>query len=87
MGCTALLYQVRKLTSVAQCVDVTLTEPEEVEEVTKDNCYNSSNFNFNLVYASVSLSGAAPAISSTSSTAAFALLVAAVVAMAGSFVV
>jgi hypothetical protein len=72
---------------ILQCVDVTLTEPEEVEEITKDNCYNSSNLAFNLVYATTPIGSAAPATFSTSSTAAFALLAAAMVSMAGGFVV
>lgn len=67
-------------------MDVTLTEPEEVQEVTKDNCYNSSNLAFNLVYATTSITNAAPAMTPTSSTASFALFAAAVVALVGGFV-
>lgn len=67
------------------CVDVTLTEPEEVELITKDNCYNSSNLAFNLVYATTPIGSAAPAILSTPSTAAFALLAAALVSLVGGF--
>jgi hypothetical protein len=70
---------------VAKCVDVTLTEPEEVELITKDNCYNSSNLAFNLVYATTPIGSAAPATLSTPSTAAFALLAAALVSMVGGF--
>jgi hypothetical protein len=76
-----------KLTKSSKCVDVTLTEPEEVEEITKDNCYNSSNLAFNLVYATSPIGSAASATFSTSSTAAFALLAAAVVTMVGGFLV
>lgn len=36
-------------------MDVTLTEPEDVEEVTVDNCYNSSDLSFNLVFTTESL--------------------------------
>jgi hypothetical protein len=56
-------------------------------EVTKDNCYNSSNLEFNLVYATTSIGSGAPASLSTPSTAAFALLAAAVVSIVGGFVV
>jgi len=69
------------------CVDVTLSEPEDVEEITKDNCYNSSTFDFNLVYATTSITGAASSMGSTSSTAALALFAAAIVSMVGGFVV
>jgi hypothetical protein len=68
-------------------VDVTLTEPEEVEVITKDNCYNSSNLAFNLVYATTSIGNAAPATVPTASTAALALFAAAVVSMIGAFAV
>jgi hypothetical protein len=66
---------------------VTLTEPEEVEVITKDNCYNSSNLAFNLVYATTSIGNTAPATVPTASTAALALFAAAVVSMVGAFVV
>ena len=79
-------YRTRKLTWSFKCVDVTLAEPEEVEEVTKDNCFNSSTFNFNLVYATTSIGSGAPASLSTP-TAAFALFAAAVVSIVGGFVV
>ena len=75
-----------KLTWPFKCVDVTLAEPEEVEEVTKDNCFNSSTFNFNLVYATTSIGSGAPASLSTP-TAAFALFAAAIVSIVGGFVV
>jgi len=51
------------------CVDVTLAEPEEVEEVTQSNCYNSSAFGFNLVFTTASLEGAASATVPLSSAA------------------
>jgi hypothetical protein len=53
----------------SQCVDVTLAEPEEVEEVTKSNCYNSSSFGFNLVFTTAALEGAASATVPLSSAA------------------
>jgi hypothetical protein len=77
----------RKLTHLFKCVDVTLAEPEEVEEITKDNCYNSSTFNFNLVYATTPIGSGAPAALSTPSTASFALLAAALVSVVGGFMV
>ena len=69
---------------VAKCVDVTLTEPEEVELITKDNCYNSSNLAFNLVYATTPIGNSAPA-TQASSTAVWALLTAALVSTVGGF--
>lgn len=33
------------------CVDITFAEPEEVAEVTRDNCFNSTNITSKLVYA------------------------------------
>ncbi|KAJ5735578.1 uncharacterized protein N7483_000703 [Penicillium malachiteum] len=32
------------------CVDITFAEPEEVEEVTRQNCFNSSDLTFQYVY-------------------------------------
>lgn len=66
-------------------MDVTLAEPEEVEEITEHNCYNSSNLGFNMVYTSPESTGDAPASLSTISSAASALLVAAIVSMVGAF--
>ncbi|KAF2733769.1 hypothetical protein EJ04DRAFT_438393 [Polyplosphaeria fusca] len=40
------------------CVDITFTEPEDVEPVTPQNCLNSSDIGFNLVFTSTSLSAA-----------------------------
>lgn len=40
------------------CVDITFAEPEDVEPVTQDNCYNSSNIGFNQVYATSASSDA-----------------------------
>jgi len=64
------------------CVDVTLAEPEEVEEVTKDNCYNSTNLGFNLVFTTTALESAAPATSPPYS--ALALLATSLVFVIGS---
>jgi hypothetical protein len=60
-----------------KCVDVTLAEPEEVEEVTKDNCYNSTNIGFGLVFTTSALEGAASVPTPPSgATALFAISVA-----------
>jgi len=37
------------------CVDITFAEPEEVAEVTKDNCYNSSEITLQTIFQSSSL--------------------------------
>ena len=34
-----------------QCVDITFAEPSEVEEVTKDNCFNSSDLSYQYIVA------------------------------------
>ncbi|MCJ1358300.1 MAG: hypothetical protein MMC33_008299 [Icmadophila ericetorum] len=39
------------------CVDITFADPSEVEPVTADNCQNSSDIGFNLVFATTSLTG------------------------------
>ncbi|KAM0712038.1 hypothetical protein Q7P37_011132 [Cladosporium fusiforme] len=65
------------------CVDVTLAEPEDVEEINELNCYNSSEIGFNMIYSSPQSTGAAPA---TTSSVVPALLVAAAVTMIGGFV-
>lgn len=44
-----------------QCVDITFAEPEDVEEVTKDNCFNSTDIGFRYVFASTSLTSGAVA--------------------------
>lgn len=63
-----------------KCVDVTLAEPEDVEEVTPQNCYNSTNIAFDMVFTMEALStatGAAPSqqMSRTSLAAIFVGLV------------
>lgn len=40
------------------CVDITFAEPEDVEPVTPQNCFNSSDIGFNLVFTTTSLSAA-----------------------------
>lgn len=82
---SALPLQPRKLTSSVQCVDVTLAPPEEVEEITEHNCYNSSNLGFNMIYTSPESTTGAASPSLSTSSASFALLAAAVVSMIGGF--
>ncbi|PYI01324.1 hypothetical protein BO78DRAFT_401354 [Aspergillus sclerotiicarbonarius CBS 121057] len=43
------------------CVDITFAEPEDVEEVTKENCFNSTDIGFRYVFASQSLTSGAMA--------------------------
>ncbi|KAF2454085.1 hypothetical protein BDY21DRAFT_366508 [Lineolata rhizophorae] len=49
------------------CVDITFAEPEDVAEVTEENCHNSTDagkeIDFSLVFATTSLESAAPALS------------------------
>lgn len=66
----------------AQCSDVTLAEPEEVEEVNEHNCYNSSNIGFSMIYTSPMSSGTAQALSPPSS--APAMLAISLILMVGS---
>jgi hypothetical protein len=37
------------------CADITFAEPEDVEEVTPDNCFNSSQIQSDLIFTTVSL--------------------------------
>lgn len=50
-----------------QCVDITFADPKDVPEVNASNCFNSSDIGFNLVFATISLSGA-DAVFSTRAT-------------------
>lgn len=61
--------------SFSQCVDLTLAEPEDVAEVTPQNCYNSSDLGFNLVFTTESLRSAASSTSSSISMMFFVALV------------
>jgi hypothetical protein len=42
-----------------QCVDIEFAEPSEVEEVTRNNCFNSSIISFGEVFTTTSLTSAA----------------------------
>ncbi|GLB14245.1 hypothetical protein ABZX51_001778 [Aspergillus tubingensis] len=59
------------------CVDITFAEPEDVEEVTKDNCFNSTDIAFKYVFASKSLttSGALARLSAPGLNAVVPVLV------------
>lgn len=37
------------------CVDITFAEPEDVAEVTEDNCFNSSQISSNLIFTTAAL--------------------------------
>lgn len=41
--------------SLYNCVDITFAEPEDVEEVTPENCFNSSQIGFDLVFTTSAL--------------------------------
>ena len=45
-------------TTVTQCVDITFAEPEDVAEVNKSNCANSSWISWDFVYQTSSLTNA-----------------------------
>ncbi|OJK02170.1 hypothetical protein ASPACDRAFT_76596 [Aspergillus aculeatus ATCC 16872] len=47
--------------SLYDCVDITFAEDDEVAEVTKDNCFNSSDIGFKYVFASSSLTATSAA--------------------------
>jgi hypothetical protein len=44
----------------AQCVDITFADPKDVPEVTEENCANTTNIGFELVFTTRSESSAAP---------------------------
>ena len=51
-----------------QCVDITFAEPEDVPEVTPDNCSNSSDISFQYVFQTSSLTSGADSLSSSRRT-------------------
>lgn len=64
--------------SPTQCVDIEFANPSDVAEVNEQNCFNSSDITFQLVFSTAALTGAAaPSIPAPSSTAAhlFAIVV------------
>lgn len=46
-------------------MDIEFAEPEDVAEVTRDNCFNSSDISFQSLFATTSLQSAAPAFDSS----------------------
>ena len=62
-------------------MDITFADPRDVPEVNGSNCRNSSNLSFDLVFATTSLSAAAPSLPSTSYLAFTPLLLAGLVAL------
>ncbi|CAK4031018.1 Hypothetical predicted protein [Lecanosticta acicola] len=62
------------------CVDVTLANPEDVEQVTPQNCYNSSDLGFELVFTTEALSSSAVSLAARSTVALVAGMVSAAVA-------
>jgi hypothetical protein len=44
---------------MVQCVDIEFAEPSEVEEVTRENCFNSSIISFGELFTTTSLTSAA----------------------------
>jgi hypothetical protein len=47
-----------------QCVDITFADPADVEQLSVDNCANSSDIGFNLVFTSTSLTSSAVSVTS-----------------------
>jgi hypothetical protein len=52
-------------TDVFQCVDIEFAEPTDVAEVNEDNCFNSTDLSFQLVFSTASLSAASSSIPSS----------------------
>ncbi|KAK2795215.1 hypothetical protein FQN52_006145 [Onygenales sp. PD_12] len=52
------------------CVDITFAEPEDVAEVTRENCFNSSQITSKLIYSMDPDSGASSILSSSQTTLA-----------------
>ncbi|KAF7592628.1 hypothetical protein BBP40_012650 [Aspergillus hancockii] len=50
------------------CVDIEFAEPEDVAEVTRDNCFNSSHISFASVFTSTSLTSGADALGASRGT-------------------
>ncbi|KAL9086819.1 MAG: hypothetical protein Q9165_006966 [Trypethelium subeluteriae] len=60
--------------SLYNCVDVTLVDPSEVEPVTPQNCFNTSNLGFNEVFTTSSLQQSAASASIASSRGLLTLI-------------
>ncbi|KAK5013912.1 hypothetical protein LTR16_002293 [Cryomyces antarcticus] len=62
------------------CVDITFADPSEVQPVTTDTCFNSTDIGFNLIFTTTSLSAAPSSFASSTLYLAILPLLAAVVA-------
>ncbi|KAI9755684.1 MAG: hypothetical protein M4579_004182 [Chaenotheca gracillima] len=51
--------------SLYNCVDVTLTDPKDVDRVTPENCFNSTDISFNTVFSTADVTSAAAPLTST----------------------
>ena len=63
------------------CVDITFAEPEDVEEVTEDNCFNSTQIQYNLIFTTNALQQSGSTRPSIPIFATISLLVAALVSI------
>lgn len=59
-----------------QCVDITFADPSEVAEVNTSNCFNSSSFSMNHIYATNDTSSAYPVRAGATSSIPLSLLLA-----------
>lgn len=66
-----------------QCVDITFAEPEDVPEVTEENCSNTTNIGFELVFSTKDQSSDASARWMPSISWLISILLAALLAGAG----
>lgn len=63
------------------CVDITFAEPEDVEEVTEDNCFNSTQIQYNLIFTTNALQQSSSTRPSIPTFATVSLLVAALLSI------
>jgi hypothetical protein len=68
-----------------QCVDIEFADPRDVAEVNEQNCFNSTDITFQLVFSTAALNSAAPPsfFASIPSTHLLALLPLVLVGMLG----
>lgn len=53
------------LISLSQCVDIEFAEPADVAEVNEQNCFNSTDISFQLVFSTAALSRASSSLLSS----------------------
>jgi hypothetical protein len=70
------------LADETQCVDITFSDPSEVEEVTPENCYNSTDISFGQVYTAPNQNDASSLLRRHNQLALIPLLLGAAFAMA-----